>query len=106
MRLFNFSCFAVLSIDNCDDPESDPDSPALRGLWSNEASARLAVGKMEAERLAAHEQSWKGWGYPHPDPSITRYAIVSLTDVEASDLSDLETKLETAARLNVAGIGK
>lgn len=106
MRLFNFSCYAVLSIDYCDDPETEPFSPELRGFWPDEASAQLAVGALEAERLAAHEQSWKGWGWPHPALPVTRYAVVSLVNVEAAHLDDLENKLQTAAKLHIAGIGK
>lgn len=105
-KVFNFSCYAILSVDNLDDPESDPDSPQLRGFWPDKASADAAAVAMEAERLAAHEQRWRGYGFPHHPASITRYAVIPLTDVEHEDFWHLEDALEAAAKLQLQGIGK
>lgn len=105
-KLFNFSCYAVLSVDNLDDPESDPDNPQLRGFWPDKASADAAAVAMEAERLTAHTQRWRGYGFPHYAPSITRYAVIPLTDVEQPDFWHLEDALEAAAKLQLQGIGK
>jgi hypothetical protein len=111
VRLFNFYCYALLSVDHCDEPDNEPDSPNLLGFWPDAASANATAKEMEERRVAGHIEWWK----KHPmnlyhseatQISVTRYAVIPLSQVEADDLSDLETKLEQAARLHIAGVGK
>lgn len=111
--IFNFSCYAVLSVDHCDDPDGygDPDSPELRGFWPDEETARRAAASMEEERIAEYRAWWEKsrlniFRRPAEAIPITRYAVIPLSRIEADDLSDVEANLKTAARLQLQGFGQ
>jgi hypothetical protein len=113
MKLFYFDCFAVLTLDtndDCDDPEIE--KPELRGFWATREEAYNAAERILADRRAHFEnefipKSRQQWpGLADPKQSTMLYVVVPLAQVEADDLADLEEKLQQAAALMLAGIGK
>lgn len=111
MKIFNFSCYAVVTIsrDDSDDPKDW--STNLAGMWLERCAAEAAIGEMEVARQAYHDNSLQEWrnkfGYWWDRPlEPLSYALVPLSEVEAHFLSEVEDALCEAAKLQLKGIGR
>lgn len=106
----NFICYALLSVDHCDDSKyGDPDSPELLGLYQTYEAATQAAEAIEADRVRKYNE----WRDTHPmnigqtwdlKAPITKYAVVELDNTEVEYLDDLGAMLKESAQLQLFGI--
>lgn len=102
MRMFNFSCYALLRRF-----EDSDDEPELLGFWYGADAVYLAERGSETLRKAEHQKLYESWPWPtcRPVLPVAHYAVLALRDVDFDSLEDLNSKLIQAAKLQWAGIG-